>query len=206
MTTTSFFQTLRSAFLAGVCIGIAGFGYLAEKSIVGAVLFAFGLLTVVHYGLKLYTGTAGFIRKGEVGSLLLILLGNIVGCLAVALIARCSPMPLQETAQGVLEGRLAIGPLRGGVLAIGCGFIMTTSVTFARQEKNLPLLFGVPLFIMCGFPHCVADVFYYLCVPLDYWAAHFGEILLFYLAIVLGNFIGCNLYRAVLPPSDELPF
>ena len=206
MTISSLSQLLRSAFLAGVCIGIAGFGYLAEKSIVGAVLFAFGLLTVVHYGLKLYTGTAGFIRKGEVGDLLLILIGNIIGCLAVALIARCSPMPLQATAQSVLEGRLSVGPLKGGVLAIGCGFIMTTAVTFARQGKNLPLLFGVPLFIMCGFPHCIADAFYYLCVPLDFWAAHLGEILLFYFAIVIGNFIGCNLYRAVLPPSDELPF
>ena len=206
MTISSLSQILRSAFLAGVCIGIAGFGYLAEKSIVGAVLFAFGLLTVVHYGLKLYTGTAGFIRKGEVGDLFLILIGNIIGCLAVALIARCSPMPLQATAQGVLAGRLAVGPLKGGVLAIGCGFIMTTAVTFARQGKNLPLLFGVPLFIMCGFPHCIADAFYYLCVPLDFWAAPLGEILLFYFAIVIGNFIGCNLYRAVLPPSDELPF
>ena len=36
-------QTFRSSFLAGICIGIAGFGYLAEKSIIGAVLFAFGL-------------------------------------------------------------------------------------------------------------------------------------------------------------------
>lgn len=197
---------LRSSFLAGVCIGIAGFGYLAEKNIVGAVLFAFGLLTVVHYALKLYTGTAGFIRKGEVGSLFLILFGNILGCLAVALIARCSPMPLQQTAQGILEARLSTGPLRGGALAIGCGFIMTTAVTFARQGKNLPLLFGVPLFIVCGFPHCVADAFYYLCVPLDFWAAHLPEILLFYLSIVIGNFIGCNLYRVILPPSKELPF
>ena len=193
------FQIFRSSFLAGVCIGIAGFGYLAEKSIVGAVLFAFGLLTVVHYGLKLYTGTAGFIRRGEVGQLFLILVGNILGCLAVALIARCSPMPLQETAQTVLEGRLATGPLRGGVLAIGCGFIMTTAVNFARQGKNLPLLFGVPLFIMCGFPHCIADAFYYLCVPLDFWACYWPSILLFYVSIVFGNFIGCNLYRAVLP-------
>ena len=193
------FQIFRASFLAGVCIGIAGFGYLAEKSIVGAVLFAFGLLTVVHYGLKLYTGTAGFIRRGEVGQLFLILVGNILGCLAVALIARCSPMPLQETAQTVLEGRLATGPLRGGVLAIGCGFIMTTAVNFARQGKNLPLLFGVPLFIMCGFPHCIADAFYYLCVPLDFWACYWPSILLFYVSIVFGNFIGCNLYRAVLP-------
>lgn len=190
---------LRSSFLAGVCIGIAGFGYLAEKSIIGAVLFAFGLLTVVHYRLKLYTGTAGFIRRGESGTLAVILLANIVGCLAVALMARCSPMPLQETAQQILEGRLQTGPLRGGVLAIGCGFIMTTAVTFAREGRNLPLLFGVPLFIMCGFPHCVADAFYYLCVPLAYLRDHAADTAIFYLSIVVGNFVGCNLYRLVIP-------
>jgi formate/nitrite transporter FocA (FNT family) len=191
-------KIFRSSILAGVCIGIAGFGYLAEKGIIGAVLFAFGLLTVVHYALKLYTGTAGFIKRGEVGQLCLILLGNLVGCLIVALIARCSPMPLQETAQGILEGRLANGALRGGVLAIGCGFIMTTAVTFARQGKNLPLLFGVPLFIMCGFPHCVADAFYYMCVPVAFLSEHAVEVLTFYVCIVLGNFVGCNLYRFVI--------
>ena len=70
---------VRSSFLSGVCIGIAGFGYLAEKSIIGAVLFSFGLLTVVHYGLKLFTGTAGFIRRNETLHLLLILFFNIIG-------------------------------------------------------------------------------------------------------------------------------
>ncbi|MDO4191166.1 MAG: formate/nitrite transporter family protein [Bacteroidales bacterium] len=190
-------QLITSSILAGICIGIAGFGYLAEKGIIGAVLFAFGLLTVVHYSLKLYTGTAGFIQKNEIGSLLLILLFNIVGCLAVALIARCSPMPLQDTAQQILEARLANGPLRGGVLAIGCGFIMTTAVTFARKGQHLPLLFGVPLFIMCGFPHCVADAFYYLCVPTEFLFEHTLDILAFYISIVIGNFIGCNLYRAI---------
>jgi formate/nitrite transporter FocA (FNT family) len=193
---------LPLAMLAGICISIGCVVNLRVGGVAGAALFAFGLTTVVYYGLKLYTGTAGFIRRqGDWSMLTVVLLGNIVGCLAVALIARCSPMPLQETAQGVLEGRLAVGPLKGGVLAIGCGFIMTTAVTFAHQGKNLPLLFGVPLFIMCGFPHCVADAFYYLCVPLDFWSAHTGEILLFYLSIVLGNFIGCNLYRAVMPAA-----
>ena len=193
----SVLQIIKSSILAGICIGIAGFGYLAEKSIIGAVLFAFGLLTVVHYKLKLYTGTAGFIVKGEVATLFLILLGNLVGCLVVSLIARCSPMPLQETAQKVLEGRLATGPLKGGILAIGCGFIMTTAVTFARKDKNLPLLFGVPLFIMCGFPHCVADAFYYMAVPVSFLVEHLLEVLVFYVSIVAGNFVGCNLYRAI---------
>lgn len=190
-------KTLRSSFLSGICIGIAGFGYLAEKSIIGAVMFSFGLLTVVHYGLRLYTGTAGFIKKNEIGLLLWILLGNILGCFAVSLMVRCSPMPLQDTAQAILEGRLAMGAFRGGILSIGCGFIMTTAVTFARKGQNLPLFFGVPLFITCGFPHCVADVFYYLCVPLDFWMAHLADILIFYITIIIGNFIGCNFYRLV---------
>ena len=193
---------IRSAIMAGICIGIAGFGYLAVGGIVGAVTFAFGLLAVVHYRLKLYTGTAGFFAKGELLQLCTILAMNIVGCLLVALMARMSPMPLQEAAQHILEGRLNAGIVQSGVLAIGCGFIMTTAVKWGREGKFLPLLFGVPLFIICGFPHCVADAFYYLCVPLDYLTANAGQVLLLYAAIVLGNFIGCNLYRLLLGTND----
>ena len=193
---------IHSAIMAGICIGIAGFGYLAVGGIVGAVTFAFGLLAVVHYRLKLYTGTAGFFAKGELAQLCTILAMNIVGCLLVALMARMSPMPLQEAAQHILEGRLNAGIVQSGVLAIGCGFIMTTAVKWGREGKFLPLLFGVPLFIICGFPHCVADAFYYLCVPLDYLTANAGQVLLLYAAIVLGNFIGCNLYRLLLGTND----
>ena len=193
---------IHSAIMAGICIGIAGFGYLAVGGIVGAVTFAFGLLAVVHYRLKLYTGTAGFFAKGELLQLCTILEMNIVGCLLVALMARMSPMPLQEAAQHILEGRLNAGIVQSGVLAIGCGFIMTTAVKWGREGKFLPLLFGVPLFIICGFPHCVADAFYYLCVPLDYLTANAGQVLLLYVAIVLGNFIGCNLYRLLLGTND----
>lgn len=193
-----FISTLRSSILAGVCVGLAGFGYLAEKSIIGAVVFSFGLLAVVAYRLKLYTGTAGFFRRGEFGQLMFILFGNIVGCLLVGLLARCSPMPIQATAQAVLEVRLANGPLFGGLLAVGCGFIMTTVVTFARKGNVLPLLFGIPLFINCGFPHCVADAFYYLCVPVEFLCSNFVAVLVFYLSIVAGNFVGCNLYRVVM--------
>ena len=30
-------RTIKSSILAGGCVGIAGFGYLADKSIIGAV-------------------------------------------------------------------------------------------------------------------------------------------------------------------------
>lgn len=196
---------LRSSIFAGIAIGTAGFGFLASGvqsaaygSLVGAVLFSFGLLTVVGYKLKLYTGTAGFIKRKEAGELFLILAGNIVGCLCMALLTRMSPMDIQGAAQKVMELRLGTGALKCGLLAIGCGFIMTTAVHFARQGQYLPLLFGVPLFIVCGFPHCVADAFYFLCVPVAFVKARFLQVLCVYVCIVLGNLVGCNLYRIVL--------
>ena len=204
-------NTFRSSILSGIAVGIAGWGYLACRSkgleVLGAILFSFGLLTVVNYKLKLYTGTAGFVTLREKGNpnrpfeaiaeLWFILLGNITGCMLVALLLRCSPMHLTwEQAQPILESRLALGPVNAGLLAIGCGFIMTTVVTFARQGKPLALLFGVPLFIYCGFPHCLADAFYYMAAPFrTFTSQHIGEILLLYPCLVIGNFVGCNLYR-----------
>ena len=201
-------KTLRSSIFAGIAIGTAGFGFLASGvqsevygSLVGAVLFSFGLLTVVGYGLRLYTGTAGFIKKNEVGTLFLILLGNIIGCFIASLLARVTPMAIQEAAQKILELRLRTGAIRCGLLGIGCGFIMTTAVQFARQKQYLPLLFGVPLFIVCGFPHCVADAFYYATALL------FGEfevmMLWAWLWAIIGNYVGCNLPRWFMGKSFE---
>ena len=198
-------KTLRSAIFAGIYIGTAGFGFLASGiqsevygSLVGAVLFSLGLMAVVGYKLKLYTGTAGFINKNEIGQLFLILLGNIIGCLCLGLLSRVSPMDIQAAAQKVLELRLKTGALRCGLLGIPCGLLMTTAVTFARKGNMLPLLFAVPLFIVCGFTHCVADAFYYCAVPVAFLKAHALQVLGVYVCIVLGNLIGCNLYRIVL--------
>ena len=201
------FNVLRSAFMSGICIGIAGFGFLSLKSqdeyLAGCIIFAFALISVVCYKLWLYTGTAGFIKKNEFGHLLLVLAGNIIGCATLSLLTRLSPMPLQETAQALLQSRLELGLVNGGLLSIACGFIMTTAVTFARKGNSMPMLFGVPIFIVCGFPHSVADAYFYACVPLDFWAARLTDILPFYATIVLGNFAGCNFYRWVMGGNPE---
>jgi formate/nitrite transporter FocA (FNT family) len=197
-------NTLRSSIFAGIYIGVAGFGFLASGCqspyglLVGAVLFALGLMSIVGYKIKLYTGTAGFITKHEIGTLLLILLGNIAGCFCMSLLTKVSPMcnSLQLAAMSIMEARLETGVIGCGLLAIGCGLLMTTAVTFARQNNYLPLLFAVPLFIVCGFPHCVADAFYYLTVPYCNWSF---DMLGIYATTILGNAVGCNLYRIVLP-------
>ena len=195
------FKTFRSAVMAGFTVGLAAFGYLCIGGVVGAVVFAFGLLTVVAYKLSLFTGTAGFIKKNEIPSLLLILLGNVIGCLIVSLMTRTSTNDLQAAAQGIIQSRITNGALRSGVLAVGCGFIMTTAVTFARKGNLLPLLFGVPLFIFCGFPHCLVDAFYCQTVPVAFFKENAADILATYGCVVLGNFVGCNLFRTVLPDA-----
>ena len=185
------------AILAGICISIGCVVNLRVGGVAGAVLFAFGLTTVVYYGLKLYTGTAGFIRmKGDWTMLALVLVGNIIGCMLSAwLIAYAQPDCI-EPATKILAGRLAKGPFACFLLAIGCGFIMTTAVEFARKGKMLPLLLGVPVFILCGFAHSIADAFYFLVSPAEQVLQ--TDVLIVYVSEVLGNFVGCNLYRWML--------
>jgi formate/nitrite transporter FocA (FNT family) len=71
--------------------------------------------------------------------------------------------------------------------------IMTLSVYGARQKHYLPLLFGVPVFILCGLPHCVADAYYYA-VALLQGQAEWAMLGTWGWAIV-GNYIGCNIPR-----------
>ena len=165
-------EVLPLAILAGICISIGCVVNLRVGGVAGAVLFAFGLTTVVYYGLKLYTGTAGFIRRR----------GDWSDCV--------------EPASKVLASRLAKGPVACFLLAIGCGFIMTTAVEFARKGKMLTLLLGVPVFILCGFAHSIADAFYFLAAPTGQLMQ--TDVLIVYVAEVLGNFVGCNLYRWTL--------
>lgn len=192
-----FKDILPLAILAGICISIGCVVNLRVGGVAGAVLFAFGLTTVVYYGLKLYTGTAGFIRRrGDWTMLAMVLAGNIIGCLLTAWLISYAQPDCIEPASKILAGRLAKGPLACFLLAIGCGFIMTTAVEFARKGKMLPLLLGVPVFILCGFAHSIADAFYFLISPSEVLLQ--PAVLVVYLSEVLGNFVGCNLYRWTL--------
>ncbi len=190
-------EVFPPAILAGVCISIGCVVNLRVGGVAGAVLFAFGLTTVVYYGLKLYTGTAGFIRRrGDWSMLAVVLLGNIVGCLLTAWMIAYAQPDCVEPASKILAGRLDKGPWACFLLAIGCGFIMTTAVEFARKGKMLTLLLGVPVFILCGFAHSIADAFYFLVSPTAQLLR--TEVLIVYISEVLGNFVGCNLYRWTL--------
>lgn len=199
--TMHFFELVKRSIFAGMLIGIAGWGFLANP-VLGMFLFCVGLIGVVKYQSKLYTGTAGFLDSWrDIPMLLLVLLGNIVGCALVASISLATPLALPSAATGIITGRLALGWFKCGVLAIGCGMLMSFSVDFARKNRDfsdwLPLLFAVPAFIMCGFPHCVADAFYSLVYLFNtpFGSVAWGSFFAYYVSIVIGNFVGCNAYK-----------
>ena len=187
---------------AGLLIGIAGLVYLRVGGLAGAVLFAFGLLCVVMCGAQLYTGKAGFLPAKELPRLILMLAGNAVGCLIAGFIATyCASEALLSNLDTILSARMAASWHGLLVTSAGTGMIMTLAVYGARLKHFLPLLFGVPVFILCGLPHCVADAFYYAAALL---LGKFEIILLgaWFWAIV-GNYIGCNLPRLFMQREFE---
>ena len=179
----------KKSILAGICIGLGGAIFLKLTGIIGAVMFAFGLLTVVHFKLPLYTGTAGFINIKSFNdyiTMFIILIGNIVGCYLLSLL----------NIQGidgsqVIQSRIDAGYLQCLLNAIGCGLIMTLIVQGGRDKNLLLILFGIPLFILLGFYHSIADAFYTSVSDIELIKNYY----LYYIVIVLGNFVGCNIPR-----------
>lgn len=179
---------------AGLLIGIAGLVYLRVGGVAGAVLFAFGLLCVVMCGAQLYTGKSGFLPIKQIPRLILMLAGNAIGCLIAAFITTYVVSDgVIANLDTILSARLNASWHALLVTSVGTGMIMTLAVYGARRNNFLPLLFGVPVFILCGLPHCVADAFYYATALLlgKFEIAMLGA---WFWAIV-GNYIGCNLPR-----------
>ena len=187
---------------AGLLIGTGGLVYLRVGGIAGAVLFAFGLLSVVMCGAQLFTGKSGFLPPKQIPGLLLMLAGNALGCLVAAIISvYCLNQSVQTNLSSILASRQAASWIGLLVTSAGTGMIMTLAVYGARKQHYLPLLFGVPVFILCGLPHCVADAFYYAVAILmgkfEWW------ILWAWLWAIIGNYIGCNLPRYFMQEQFE---
>lgn len=205
----NYLDLLKTSIFAGIAISIGCLAFLTMGAIIGPILFTFGLITVVHYKLSLYTGSVGFVdllgttksHKENWQRILIIIFGNMVGCLIVALLATQGNFTFALNATAIINSRLSQSLLAVLVRGIGCGLIMTTAVQFAREGKFLPLLFGVPLFIYCGFYHSIADTFYYIfgiSDKLTYLMSNINIALrmMLYLGITyVGNYFGCSAYK-----------
>ena len=84
---------LVRAIFAGIMIGIAGTVYLSVPNpIIGAVLFGFGLLSIVVYELALFTGRVGYFANNfnlaYLTTLVIVWIGNFIGTGIVGLSLR----------------------------------------------------------------------------------------------------------------------
>lgn len=193
-------QNRRGALLSGILIGLGSAGYLAVGGIPGAVIFAFGLIGVVLTGVPLYTGKAGVLKVDESWTLIGIWFWNVIGCILIGLLVKYAGSDTSITnAMTIVDGRFKAGWVKSLLRSIGCGLIIDLSVyQFRKSGSLIPILFGVPLFILCGFYHSIADVVY-LTVSWN-WNP---EIYWYYPVIVIGNYIGCNIRRLILKSSDN---
>ncbi len=180
---------------AGLLIGIAGLVFLHVGGLGGAVLFAFGLMSVTLSKALLFTGKAGYLPLKESLQLVPMVLFNAVGCLLMAGIAYTTvrdSVNAQATLDTIMAAREAAS-WNIAVTSIGTGVIVTLAVHGVRNGTYLPLLYGVPVFIMCGLPHSIADAFYYCMAIL---MGDFAPwMIIAWLCSVVGNYIGCNLPR-----------
>lgn len=181
------------AVLAGIAIAIGGIIYLSvENKIIGALLFTVGLYAIVLNGLFLYTGKVGYlvVEKDKKEYLLILLttwLGNLVGTAigAFAFLNTRNALVAQNV-DIICDAKLDDTPLSIFILAVFCGLLMYIAVDGFKEKGNPIILFmGVSVFILCGFEHCIANMFYFALAQA--WS---GKAVLYLLIMTLGNSVG----------------
>lgn len=192
-------KKILNGIAAGIVISIGCAVYLAcENKYVGAVMFSVALLTICLRGYSLYTGKIGFIPeahgKEELSVLLLGLLGNAIGVSAGGFALSFAIPKLKEAAITLCQAKLDTQTFPQTLIrGLFCGILMYIAVSVYRSNKNIVgILFAIPVFILSGFEHSIADIGYFACANIASLKA-FG----FIWTVILGNSIGSMLLPVV---------
>ena len=182
---------LTSGIAAGIVISLGGGVFLAcENRVVGAVLFSVALLCICMKSYSLFTGKVGFLphshTKKDWVSLLLALAGNAVGAALGGLALRYALPSLGTAAETLCSAKLAQGALQTLIRGGFCGLLMYLAVSIWRERQTpLGVLFCIPVFILSGYEHSIADMFYFAAAGQISW-----PVLAFLGLTVLGNSLG----------------
>lgn len=208
-------ESLKSIFtksvLSGILIGIGCTVYLCvENKYIGALLFSFGLFTIIQLGFSLYTGKVGYIPDNKPSYILNVLvtfLGNAAGTALSALLISLTRMGdiVAENALSAMNTKTGDSFAGRLILGVFCGILMFIAVENARmcREKKLDfsavfgISFPVMIFIFCGFNHSVADCFYI------FISGATAESLLYILTVAVGNALGGMLIPAARKLFDK---
>ncbi len=188
-------KTFIKGILAGIAISIGGIVYLTlENHMVGAMLFSIGLFTIYTFELDLYTGKICFIPNKELKFLKtvgIVYVGNLIGTASIGYLLRFTKLSkLVEHTVTMVEGKLADTLFSSFVMAIFCGMLMSIAVIGFKIIRDgvgryLALILPVMVFILSGFEHSIADMFYISLANL--WGV---KAFAFIIVVSIGNLIG----------------
>lgn len=189
-------------FLAGFVITLGATAYLSlESTMAGALMFTVGLFAICSFGWNLFTGKVCYsFGKGPryIGFLAVVWISNFAGAAAGGVLIRLTRLEgVVARAQAVAATKLDDGLLSVFVLAIFCNVLIYIAVEGYRSIENslgryLAVFFGVTVFVVCGFEHCVANMYYFTAA-----GAWSGEAIVFILVNTLGNALGGLLVPAL---------
>lgn len=217
--TNAWYKILLLAVLAGAFIAlggalatIAGASAQSDGILVKGAVFPLGLMLVVICGAELFTGNCLLVApllnknikvKGLLKNWGLAYLGNFIGAVLIAVLVVYSKTYSGNYAVGAVSLVAAKSELNFGVAllkGILCNMLVCLAVWMAMASKSaagkmLAVYLPVFAFVVCGFEHSVANMFYIMsAVMVDGGAFNFGYALLNgLLAPTLGNIIGGGL-------------
>lgn len=148
--------------------------------LLAGIVFSTGLMMIVLTGAELFTGNVLICfslleKKTTLQKLLrnwgLVYLGNIVGALIVSgLIYISSSYHGPNEALGVLSlkvacGKVSLTPIQAFTSGILCNWLVCLAVWMAMAAKDvsgkiLAIVFPITTFVMAGYEHCVANMFF----------------------------------------------
>lgn len=150
-------------FLAGVAIGLGCMAYVSvDNKYIGALLFSIGLLTICARKWELFTGK--LCGDFEYDDILLTWIFNALGIITVALMYMIVGTNI-DSCRSIISHKASNPPgniFVSGMLCELCIYIAVVGYRTISSDiaKVLSLVLGVMVFILCGFEHCIADIFY----------------------------------------------
>lgn len=195
-------------FLAGLVITLGATAYLSlESTMAGALMFTVGLFAICSFGWNLFTGKVCYsFGKGwrYIGFLAVVWLSNFAGAAAGGALVRLTRLTgVVERAQALAATKLGDSLLSVFVLAIFCNILIYIAVEGYRSiphelGKYLAVFFGVTVFVVCGFEHCIANMYYFTAAGAWFGAGSgMTNPFVFILVNTLGNVVGGLLIPAV---------
>lgn len=182
-------------FFSGILISLGAYAFLSIGGIVGAILFSFGIICIVMSEIPLYTGVAGtnMLFKDK----MIVLVENVFGAMLAGFFLSLLNGNQLDTDINIVQNKISAVWYISFIKAIFCGLIVDVAVYLSKKYNKhiVPLLLGIPVFIICGFNHSIADSCYIGMTILNYF--NLGS-LLYLLNVIIGNYIGCNLRQICL--------